>query len=40
MAKKQTEPTVPPRQKAFLVGAEIRGQPSLLTLEESLEELG
>jgi len=40
MAKKQAEPTTPPRQKAFLVGADIRGEPSLLSLEDSLEELG
>ncbi len=39
MAKKQPEPTLPPRQRAFLVSAEIRGQPSLLTPEESLAEL-
>jgi GTP-binding protein HflX len=39
MAKKQAEPTVAPRQRAFLVGAEIRGEPTLLSLEDSLEEL-
>ncbi len=39
MAKKQPEPTVPPRQRAFLVSAEIRGEPTLLTPEESLAEL-
>jgi GTP-binding protein HflX len=40
MAKKQPEPTVKPRQRAFLVGTEIRGEPSLLSMEDSLEELG
>ena len=39
MAKKQPEPTLPPREKAFLVGVEIKGQPSLLALEDSLQEL-
>ncbi len=39
MAKKQPEPTLPPRQRAFLVSAEIRGEPTLLNPEESLAEL-
>jgi GTP-binding protein HflX len=39
MAKKIAQPTLPPRERAFLVGVERRGEPSLLTLEESLEEL-
>lgn len=39
MAKKIAEPTTPPRQKAFLVGVELRGEKSLLTLDDSLEEL-
>jgi GTP-binding protein HflX len=39
MAKKQPEPTLPPRQRAFLVSAEIRGEPTLLSPEESLAEL-
>jgi GTPase len=39
MTKKQPEPTRPPRQRAFLVGVEIKGQPGILSLEDSLEEL-
>jgi GTP-binding protein HflX len=39
MPKKFTEPTTPPRQRAFLVGAEIRGEPELLNLDDSLAEL-
>ncbi len=39
MAKKQPEPTLPPREKAFLVGVEIFGQKPLLPLEDSLSEL-
>lgn len=39
MAKKTTEATRPPREKAFLVGVEIRKEPALLSLEDSLEEL-
>lgn len=39
MAKKTTEPTRPPREKAFLVGVEIRNEPMLLRLDDSLEEL-
>lgn len=39
MAKKTAEPTRLPRERAFLVGAELRGQDSLLSLEDSLAEL-
>jgi GTP-binding protein HflX len=39
MPKKIAEPTTPPKQRAFLVGVEIYGQESLLSLEDSLEEL-
>jgi GTP-binding protein HflX len=39
MSKKQPEPTRPPRQRAFLVAVEIKGQPGILTMEDSLEEL-
>jgi GTP-binding protein HflX len=39
MAKKTAEPTRPPRERAFLVGIELRSEPSLLTLEDSLTEL-
>lgn len=39
MSKKQPEPTRPPRQRAFLVAAEIKGQSGILSLEDSLEEL-
>jgi GTP-binding protein HflX len=39
MAKKITEPTVRPRERAFLVGAQIHGHVGLLTMEESLSEL-
>jgi GTP-binding protein HflX len=39
MAKKNPEPTTPPRQRAFLVGVELRNEPSLLPMEDSLEEL-
>jgi GTPase len=39
MTKNQTLPTVPPRQRAFLVGVEIRGDPDLLNMEDSLAEL-
>jgi GTP-binding protein HflX len=40
MAKKIPEPTVPPNERAFLVGVEIRGSENLLSLEESMTELG
>jgi GTPase len=39
VAKKIPQPTTPPRERAFLVGAEIRGNKQLLTLEDSLAEL-
>jgi GTP-binding protein HflX len=39
MAKKTTEETRSPREKAFLVGVEIRKEPALLSMEDSLEEL-
>jgi len=39
MPKKFSEPTTPPKQRAFLVGAEIKGKPELLTLDDSLAEL-
>lgn len=39
MAKKTPEPTRLPRERAFLVGVEIRNQPSLLPLDDSLSEL-
>jgi GTP-binding protein HflX len=39
MAKKAPEPTLRPRERAFLVGVEIFGQDELLTLEDSLTEL-
>lgn len=39
MAKKTTESTSPPRERAFLVGVELREEPALLPLEDSLAEL-
>ncbi len=39
MAKKLPEPTLRPRERAFLVGVEIYGQDQLLNLEDSLVEL-
>lgn len=39
MAKKIPEPTRPPRERAFMVGVELRSEPSLLSLNDSLEEL-
>lgn len=39
MAKKVAETTRPPRERAFLVGVELRSEPSLLSLDDSLEEL-
>ena len=39
MSKKITESTAPPRERAFLVGVELKSEPSLLSLEDSLEEL-
>ncbi|HET6845996.1 MAG TPA: GTPase HflX [Anaerolineales bacterium] len=40
MAKRPPQPTRPPRQRAFLVGAEIHGQRQHLTLTDSMTELG
>ncbi len=39
MAKKIAEPTRHPRERAFLVGVDVRSEPSLLSLEDSLQEL-
>jgi GTP-binding protein HflX len=39
MAKKTPEPTLPPRERAFLVGVDIQKQKYLLSLEDSLAEL-
>ncbi|GAB4496526.1 MAG: GTPase HflX [Anaerolineales bacterium] len=39
MAKKLPEPTEKPSERAFLVGVEIENEPSLLSLDDSLEEL-
>jgi GTP-binding protein HflX len=39
MSKRKPSPTKPPAQKAFLVGVELHGQPSLLSWEDSLAEL-
>jgi len=39
MANKKLEPTAAPRERAILVGVELRHTPSLLSLEESLAEL-
>ena len=39
MSKKTLQPTTPPRERAFLVGVEIRGNKQLLALEDSLAEL-
>jgi GTP-binding protein HflX len=39
MAKKTPEPTQRPRERAYLVGVEIRGQGNLLGIEDSLAEL-
>ena len=39
MSKKIPQPTIPPRERAFLVGAEIYGQKHPLPLEDSLSEL-
>jgi GTP-binding protein HflX len=40
MSKKQPEPTRLPRERAFLVGVEIRREQHLLSLQDSLTELG
>jgi GTP-binding protein HflX len=39
VAKKIPQSTTPPRERAFLVGVQIRGNKQLLTLEDSLAEL-
>jgi GTPase len=39
MSKKTPEPTIQPRERAFLVGIEIYGQEHLLTIDDSLAEL-
>lgn len=39
MSKKKTEPTLPPRERAFLVGVEFKGQKTILALNDSLAEL-
>ncbi|NPV78548.1 MAG: GTPase HflX [Anaerolineae bacterium] len=39
MAKKIPEPTTYPRERAYLIGVELRNEPSLLRLEDSLSEL-
>jgi len=39
VAKKIPQPTNPPRERAFLVGAEIHGKKQILSLEDSLAEL-
>ena len=39
MPKRNSTPTTPPRERAFLVGVEVHGQDHLLTLEDSLTEL-
>ncbi|HHY87947.1 MAG TPA: GTPase HflX [Chloroflexi bacterium] len=39
MAKKVPEPTRLPRERAFLIGVEVRSEPSILPLEDSLDEL-
>jgi len=39
MAKKIAEPTRPPKERAFLVGVELRNEQSLLPLDDSIAEL-
>jgi GTPase len=39
MPKRIPQPTQPPRERAFLVGAELRGSKKFLSLEDSLTEL-
>jgi GTPase len=39
MAKKQPEPTTLPRERAFLVGVEIKNKAALLSIQDSLAEL-
>lgn len=39
MSSKKSLPTIPPRPKAFLIGVDVKSEPSLLPIEDSLEEL-
>ena len=39
MSKKTPQPTIPPRERVFLVGVEVYGQDHILTIEDSLAEL-
>lgn len=39
MAKKTPQPTTPPRERAFLVGVDVRDQQQILSIEDSLAEL-
>ncbi|MBI5932893.1 MAG: GTPase HflX [Chloroflexi bacterium] len=39
MSKKKPEPTLPPRERAFLVGVEFKGRRTILALNDSLAEL-
>ena len=39
MAKRSAVPTRPPRERAFMVGVDLRKTPSLLSMEDSLDEL-
>jgi GTP-binding protein HflX len=39
LSKKQPEPVLPPRERAFLIGVELRSEPTLLGLDDSLAEL-
>ncbi|HCS39296.1 MAG TPA: GTPase HflX [Anaerolineaceae bacterium] len=39
MSTKKSQPTARPRERAFMVGVEIRQEPSLISLEDSLSEL-
>ncbi len=39
MSTKKSQPTARPRERAFMVGVEIRQEPSLISMEDSLSEL-
>lgn len=39
MSTKKSQPTARPRERAFMVGVEVRQEPSLISLEDSLSEL-
>lgn len=39
MTHKKTQPTTPPRERAFMVGVDIRHEPSLISMDDSLSEL-